>query len=65
MLFRSAELIGFVHDSIMFECPDSVKEEVSEILVNAMENPPLYRFGIESIPVPLKADVKVSERWAA
>jgi len=60
-----AELIGFVHDSIMFECPDSFKEEVSEILVNAMENPPLYRFGIESIPVPLKADVKVSERWAA
>ena len=52
--------IGYVHDSIMFEAHESVIPQLEPIIVSAMEHPRLLPY---EIGVPLKADIKVSERW--
>lgn len=57
-------LIGFVHDSVLVEADDDVVDEVTAIIKDAMEHPPLKRVGIKKIPVPLKADVVCGQNWA-
>lgn len=58
-----AMLTGFVHDSVLLECDEDVADDVAAIVKATMENPPLYKIGIDEIPVPLVADVAVGANW--
>ena len=59
-----AEVIGFVHDCVLVHAHTNVRDTVREIIKTTMEHPPLDRVGIDSIPIPLIADVKTGRSWA-
>lgn len=48
-----------VHDSIMVECPREKADEISQILVDTMEN--IY----PELGIKLKVDVKIGDNWGA
>ena len=60
-----ARLVGFVHDAIIAESSEKAAEEVKDLIVSIMEDPPLHLLGVDSLPVPLKADWKIGKRWSA
>jgi len=59
-----AQLIGFVHDAVIVRSKKALREQVSVIIKQNMENPPLQRVGIDEIPVPLVAEVAHGPTWA-
>lgn len=63
------QLVGFVHDAILVlgktEGDSRLKAEIKTIIKDSMEHPPLERVGIDEIPVPLVADVKIGKTWAS
>lgn len=54
-------VIGSVHDAILFEIKDDYVEELVPKLQSIMENPPIVE-GLD-VPIPLVADVEVSSCW--
>lgn len=59
-----AKLIAFVHDSWKAIAPnDHRAQEVAKIIQENMENPPLYKLGVEKLPFPLVAEVKMGRNW--
>lgn len=59
-----AFVIGFVHDSILFDAVEEDAQRVAEILKETMETLDTSPFGF-TIPVPLVADLKIGASWAA
>lgn len=57
VLPEGANQIIQIHDSVIVECGDSQADEVSNILVDIMEN--IY----PKLPVRLKVDVKIGKTW--
>jgi uracil-DNA glycosylase family 4 len=57
-----AENIGFFHDATLIHLDREVRSEVGAIVRESWEHPPLDRIGLE-MDVPLKADIKIRERW--
>ncbi len=55
---------GFVHDSIMAVARADEAQQIAGIIKHAMEHPPLDRFDIDTLPVPLVADIKIGQSWA-
>lgn len=56
MLPKEAKIILTVHDEIVVTAPEQIAEETAERLREAME-------GIDSLKVPLIADVKIVDKW--
>lgn len=54
-------VLGSVHDAILFEIKDDYVEELVPKLQSIMENPPIVE-GLD-VPIPLVADVEVSSCW--
>lgn len=54
-------VLGSVHDAILFEIKDDYVEELVPKLQAIMENPPIVE-GLD-VPIPLVADVEVSSCW--
>ena len=54
-------VLGSVHDAILFEIKDDYVEELIPKLQSIMENPPIVE-GLD-VPIPLVADVEVSSCW--
>lgn len=54
-------VLGSVHDAILFEIKDDYVEELVPKLQAIMENPPIVE-GLD-VPIPLVADVEVSQSW--
>lgn len=54
-------VLGSVHDAILFEIKDDYVEELVPRLQSIMENPPIVE-GLD-VPIPLVADVEVSSCW--
>lgn len=54
-------VLGSVHDAILFEIKDDYVEELVPKLQSIMENPPIVK-GLD-VPIPLVADVEVSSCW--
>lgn len=54
-------VLGSVHDAILFEIKDDYVEELIPKLKSIMENPPIVE-GLD-VPIPLVADVEVSSCW--
>lgn len=54
-------VLGSVHDAILFEIKDEYVEELVPKLQSIMENPPIVE-GLD-VPIPLVADVEVSSCW--
>lgn len=54
-------VIGSVHDAILFEVRDDYVEELSPKLKYMMEHPSIVK-GME-VPIPLVADVEISQSW--
>lgn len=54
-------ILGSVHDAILFEIKDDYVEELVPKLQAIMENPPIVE-GLD-VPIPLVADVEVSSCW--
>ena len=61
-LYAHALIIGFVHDAVLLEVRDEYIDEVTGIVRQAMEHPPLHRLGVE-IPIPLVVDIEVKQTW--
>jgi DNA polymerase-1 len=59
-----AQLVGFIHDAVIVRSRKDKRAEVSAIITQAMEHPPLERVGIAKIPVPLVAEVAAGPTWA-
>jgi uracil-DNA glycosylase family 4 len=57
-----AKLINVVHDSVLAEVPESAVEEFVTAVHSIMHNPRFGEFGI-SMPVPIRAGIKVGESW--
>lgn len=47
-----------VHDSVLFEVPESLVEETSRIVRDTMETAPA------GFTVPLKVDIKIGRTWS-
>ena len=62
-LAEVALLIGFVHDSVMYEVREDLVMEIADIVRTAMENPMLDELQL-ALPVPLVADIEVGDNWA-
>lgn len=62
---RNFEMIGFVHDCVLVHAKRSVRDEVRRIIQTSMEQPPIHLLGIDSIPVPLVAEVATGKTWAS
>lgn len=58
-----ANIIGFVHDSIMLDAHEDDAERAGDILSSIMENLDTSPFGF-TIPLPLVADVSIGPIWA-
>ena len=54
-------VLGSVHDAILFEIKDDYVDELVPKLQSIMENPPIVE-GLD-VPIPLVADVEVSSCW--
>lgn len=54
-------VLGSVHDAILFEIKDDYVEELVPKIQSIMENPPIVE-GLD-VPIPLVADVEVSSCW--
>lgn len=54
-------VLGSVHDAILFEIKDDYVDELVPKLQSIMENPPIVK-GLD-VPIPLVADVEVSSCW--
>lgn len=54
-------VLGSVHDAILFEIKDDYVDELVPVLKNMMENPSILE-GLEK-PIPIIADVEVSQCW--
>lgn len=54
-------VLGSVHDAILFEIRDDYVDELVPVLKNMMENPSILE-GLEK-PIPIIADVEVSQCW--
>ena len=54
-------VLGSVHDAILFEIKDDYVEELVPKLQSIMENPPIVE-GLD-VPIPIVADVEVSSCW--
>lgn len=54
-------VLGSVHDAILFEIKDDYVDELVPKLQAIMENPPIVE-GLD-VPIPLVADVEVSSCW--
>ena len=54
-------VLGSVHDAILFEIKDDYVEELVPKLQSIMENPPIVE-GLD-VPIPLVTDVEVSSCW--
>lgn len=54
-------VLGSVHDAILFEVRDDYVDELVPVLKNMMENPSILE-GLEK-PIPIIADVEVSQCW--
>ena len=54
-------VLGSVHDAILFEIRDDYVDELVPVLKEMMENPSVLR-GLEK-PIPIIADVEVSQCW--
>lgn len=57
-------VIGFVHDSIIYDVHEEDAHRVAAILKETMETLDTSAFGFK-IPVPLVADLKIGASWAA
>lgn len=58
------EIVGLVHDCILFEVREDLAESWGQKVKKTMEHLPLAEcFGYEP-PVPIKADIKISQYWA-
>ncbi len=53
---NDCKLLLQIHDSILVECPESVVNNISELLKDAMEN-------IYKLPVKLDVDVTIGKNW--
>jgi len=58
------ESVGFMHDSLLTHFDGGERRAISQIVQEAWEHPPLERLRID-FDVPLVAEFKVGERWAA
>jgi DNA polymerase-1 len=60
---QGTEMIGQVHDSILFESPEDTAEQSSEHIKSVMESLPIEEmFGFDP-PVPIIADVTLTRWW--
>lgn len=59
-------LLGaFAHDNVIVEAPEDETEIVKQILEYHLANPPLQKFGISELPVPLVAEAHIADTWAS
>jgi uracil-DNA glycosylase family 4 len=60
------KLVNFIHDEVVYEVDDnsSVIERNYKTIKNAMEHPPLHRFGVE-LSIPLVSDGKIGKNLAS
>lgn len=59
-----AVVIGYIHDSVMIDSSERDAPRVLQLLEYAMENTDTSAFGFK-FPIPLPAEVKAGESWAA
>lgn len=58
-----AEVVGFVHDSVICHVKDEFVDRAEEVIRECMEHPDLRPLGVFSLPVPLKSDILVGDTW--
>lgn len=61
---KDVRVIGFIHDSIMFDAAEKCVEPLARIIKHTMEHPPLDEVDIGELPIPLLADVSAGPTWA-
>ena len=57
------QMIGQVHDSVLFEVADGYAEEAASLIKATMETLPVKELFGYDLPVPLVADVTITEHW--
>lgn len=57
--FGVVKIVNLIHDEILVECPEDIKEDVKNTLVNCMAEAgkPFCKI------LPLKADAKIGKHW--
>ena len=58
-----AHVVGFVHDSVLCLVKDEYVEDAKKVIRQEMEHPDLLQLGVESLPLPLVADIVVGQTW--
>jgi len=62
-LSSRVDLLGFVHDALMFEVDSEVEDTVAAIVYDSLVDPPLKEWlGLE-LDVPLEADIEYGPSW--
>lgn len=59
-----AHVIGYIHDSVMLDCSEGAAPRAKQLLQYVMENVDTSAFGFV-FPIPLPAEVKMGDSWAA
>ena len=56
-------VLGSVHDAILIECKEEYAEELGKKVVEIMSNPSVLKDAGIKMPVPLKADLVIDNKW--
>ena len=56
-------MLGSVHDAILIECKEEYAEELGKKVVEIMSNPSVLKDAGIKMPVPLKADLVIDNKW--
>lgn len=59
-----ARIVASVHDALLFEIREDVKDKWIPIIRDTMENLPLKKWFDVELDVPLKVDIKVGKHWS-
>src|SRR5690606_18920584 len=55
------QIVGSVHDALLFEIRDDFLEEALPVIKKVMESPPLLKSFRIRIPIPLVVDIEVGD----
>lgn len=58
-----ALVCGFVHDSVLCEVREDYVLDAAKVIKSEMENLDLRSLGVDSLPVPLVADISAGQNW--